>query len=1651
MLIGYDFNSTATDLSEVTVVAANVSASQLTSPMDIAYTSTIGDNTGLDADGIAFGDASVLGAVGIAVNDATTTTFDDAVAGDDYLTFTVTPAQGYQMSLSSLSFKAAMKSVDSVDQYAVADANGNLLGNSVIVTDIVDTLATACDGFVVDLSSSGLQQLTEPIELRIYAWGRGTSTTTNTLTVLDKVVLHGSVEDTILVGYDFDAGESAAVVSSADLTASALTSPMEIDYSTGVGDDSGVDGYGAGFGDVFTLGAVSIGVDDASADSFAGAVAANDYISFTLTPNSEFGMQLSSINFKATKEAETSVDEYAITDAEGNLIGSATSITTVIGLTGAYESVSVELSGTEFEYLTDATEFRIYAWGRGTTSTVDSLALIDKITVHGDTFAMGSDFYVATDGDDANSGTLGYPLASIQQAINMSGPGSTLYLRGGNYHEEIDLSGVSGIPGYPITLIPYDGESVTLDGTKPITSEWTLYEGNIYKTTLSEDITELFVGDKPMTLARFPNALVWSDEMWSARTKKLNDSGRGQIEGQDIVGEAGVSFDGCIGLFNFGNYETIMAYVSDHTAGENDFNYSPSAGIYRTSDYYFLEGGVGDAELVMLDIAQEWAYDETDKTLYLWAENDEDPNNLEISGKVQTFAITGDATTKYITIDNIDFFATAFEFNSSDGITIQNCDFRYHTSSNRAIGSITQAEHATISGSESDFCEDIVVYNNTFKYSVTAALVCAYLDTALIENNYFEDINYSCIQSAAVQTSPTLDLVLRRNTLINSGPYAGFRFTRSSISTESRPFIVEYNYAEKCSQLQEDGTAYYSAGGGIVDSIWRYNWAYDNYEIDYRFDGANNPLTGVYANIYRNVAVATQNKQVNQIGAAYKLKGDYHEIYNNIAVHARADFEISVEKGGNDNSQSFNNAGDKLSGADSESVAIPGIESNNYQGQFESRGMGLLLRDPYNFDFRPKADSVEIIDQGLAVSIDVLGESIAVSEDYTGEAPDVGAYEYGEANYIVPGYQSLQASFPYPADERVDALYDTELMWREGLNATSHKVYVGTDAEALSLVSNQTNNIYTPVNAWVNDQQYFWRIDSVSEDGSVVTGDVWTFTISDHIPKATSQRVQVVEDGSVAITLQGDDPDGVDLSYAVSSKPQYGSLSGTAPNLVYTPNDDFFGEDSFLYVTNNGTSDSMAAIVIVTVSPVDNDAPYFSLDKNELATASVGLSYTNSIAALATDPDETSLSFAIIDGPSWLSLSSGGTLSGTPTLEDLGINSWTVSVADSTGLIATATVEIRVVEGTLSQLNFTDLGTDFSANSLMVEDSSSDLTVIGAEDGNDFLYSIAYTGADYDGDLTNDTLEFDVRVKGWSGGTAETGLNVPGTTNQASATIGSNDAGVGVTSSTFVVGSSLMGNGESLEFILENLSVVLSDPEVAARVFSTGFTSARLEQTANTANSHQVVFGSGFGLYGIDFNTNVESDTLNVGKGALYVSSVVGDGTRSTSWGVANVDFGLEVEVIPAGSYTQWASAYGVEDISPVEDAESDGLVNLMEFAFGMDPNVNDANIVSLDGSSFTPGLPTVNLDFSPLQVKARFVRLVDSTASGISYTAQFSHDLNTWEDLDGSSAVRISGTSAANGYEAVELDYPIFLSNGRKAQFYRIQVNEIESDDTQL
>ncbi|MCY2973176.1 MAG: Ig-like domain-containing protein, partial [Planctomycetota bacterium] len=84
-------------------------------------------------------------------------------------------------------------------------------------------------------------------------------------------------------------------------------------------------------------------------------------------------------------------------------------------------------------------------------------------------------------------------------------------------------------------------------------------------------------------------------------------------------------------------------------------------------------------------------------------------------------------------------------------------------------------------------------------------------------------------------------------------------------------------------------------------------------------------------------------------------------------------------------------------------------------------------------------------------------------------------------------------------------------------------------------------------------------------------------------PTANAQNVTASSSFTLPITLTGSDPEGSPLSYFVASPPQHGTLSGTAPNMVYTANTGYSGPDSFSFRTYDGRAYSSPATVSIDV------------------------------------------------------------------------------------------------------------------------------------------------------------------------------------------------------------------------------------------------------------------------------------------------------------------------------------------------------------------------------------------------------------------------------------------------------------------------------------
>ena len=143
--------------------------------------------------------------------------------------------------------------------------------------------------------------------------------------------------------------------------------------------------------------------------------------------------------------------------------------------------------------------------------------------------------------------------------------------------------------------------------------------------------------------------------------------------------------------------------------------------------------------------------------------------------------------------------------------------------------------------------------------------------------------------------------------------------------------------------------------------------------------------------------------------------------------------------------------------------------------------------------------------------------------------------------------------------------------------------------------------------------------------------------------------------------------------------PAHGTLSGTAPNLVYTPAAGYTGFDSFTFKANDGQVDSSIATMTIDVGTTGNRRP---VAINQSVTTAQNTA--KAITLTGTDPDGDPLNYAIVSSPAH------GTLSGAPPNVTYlpatnypggnfnGADSFTFAVSDGSLTSAVATVSITV-------------------------------------------------------------------------------------------------------------------------------------------------------------------------------------------------------------------------------------------------------------------------------------------------------------------------------------------------------------------------------------
>lgn len=119
--------------------------------------------------------------------------------------------------------------------------------------------------------------------------------------------------------------------------------------------------------------------------------------------------------------------------------------------------------------------------------------------------------------------------------------------------------------------------------------------------------------------------------------------------------------------------------------------------------------------------------------------------------------------------------------------------------------------------------------------------------------------------------------------------------------------------------------------------------------------------------------------------------------------------------------------------------------------------------------------------------------------------------------------------------------------------------------------------------------------------------DATVIDATNQAPIANPQLVTVVEDVPKGITLTGSAPEGAALSFALVSGPTVGTLTGTPPDLTYTPGLLFFSAMTGLGASVNQTNSYLDFALATAPFGLGNGDRFIQMDG---ATAGSGVGFT---------------------------------------------------------------------------------------------------------------------------------------------------------------------------------------------------------------------------------------------------------------------------------------------------------------------------------------------------------------------------------------------------------------------------------------------------------
>ena len=256
-----------------------------------------------------------------------------------------------------------------------------------------------------------------------------------------------------------------------------------------------------------------------------------------------------------------------------------------------------------------------------------------------------------------------------------------------------------------------------------------------------------------------------------------------------------------------------------------------------------------------------------------------------------------------------------------------------------------------------------------------------------------------------------------------------------------------------------------------------------------------------------------------------------------------------------------------------------------------------------------------------------------------------------------------------------------------GEDTSINVTLAGSDPEGESLtytileVNNATVTLngnvatYTPVTHFNGTDTFTYYANDGTSDSNIATVTM-TVSAEDDEPNTIDVATTTDEDVAVTVNLSADEYDGDSYSFAIITDVSNGTTSLNGSVVTYTPNQDFYGEDTFTFEATDDTGRTInVATATITVNavndaPVANDITNQITDENRMMQLDITLD--------ATDVDGDALTYSVISSGNASVTINDNIATYVPNLDWNGEDSFTYVANDGSVDSNTATVTITV-------------------------------------------------------------------------------------------------------------------------------------------------------------------------------------------------------------------------------------------------------------------------------------------------------------------------------------------------------------------------------------